>query len=72
MAEGVGARAPEDNDGINLTSEGRNVANRRHLSSGQSVTFVGSDGRECFVSLMSLREGQPGAASFKTGCSAAG
>ena len=33
---------------------------------------VGAGGSECFVSLMSLREGRPGAASFKTGCSAAG
>lgn len=57
---------------INLTSEGRTVANGWHLSSGESVNFVGTGGSECFVSLMSLREGRPGAASFKTGCSAAG
>src|SRR5690554_824970 len=57
---------------VNLTSEGRSVANGRYLSSGQSVNFVGAGGSECFVSLMSLRDGQPGAASFKTGCSGAG
>lgn len=66
--ESVGSRGVR----INLTSEGRSVANNRHLSSGQSINFVGAGGSECFVSLMSLREGRPGAASFKTGCSAAG
>lgn len=57
---------------INLTSEGRNVANSHHLRSGESLNYVGTGGSECFVSLMSLREGEPGAASFKTGCRAAG
>ncbi|AOH35780.1 OmpH family outer membrane protein [Luteimonas sp. JM171] len=57
---------------INLTSEGRSVATRRNLSSGESISFVGAGGSECFVSLMSLRQGQPGAASFKTGCSTGG
>lgn len=57
---------------VNLTSEGRNTVNGRHLSSGESVGFVGAGGRECFVSLMSLRQGNPGAASFKTGCSDVG
>ncbi|MGJ4728071.1 hypothetical protein [Luteimonas sp. SDU101] len=57
---------------VNLTSEGRNVVNSRFLSSGESVAFVGAGGAECFVSLMSLRQGNPGAASFKTGCKAAG
>jgi len=57
---------------VNLTSEGRNAANGRHLSSGESVTFVGAGGAECFVSLMSLRQGSPGAASFKTGCAGRG
>lgn len=53
---------------VNLTSGGRNVANNRFLASGESLNYVGSDGRECFVSLMSLIPEQPGAASFKTGC----
>ena len=57
---------------INLTSEGRNVHNGRYLESGESLNYVGTGGSECFLSLMSLREGQPGAASFKTGCRAAG
>ena len=57
---------------VNLTSEGRSVARNRFLASGQSVNFVGAGGSECFVSLMSLREGAPGAASFKTGCGGTG
>ena len=57
---------------VNLTSEGRNVANNRYLASGESVDFVGAGGNDCFVALLSLREGNPGAASFKTGCRAAG
>lgn len=57
---------------VNLTSGGRNAANYRHLSSGESVNFVGAGGSECFVSLMSVRPGKPGAASFKTGCGTPG
>lgn len=57
---------------VNLTSEGRGVASGRYLRSGQSLNFVGAAGSECHVTLMSLRDGNPGAASFKTGCSAAG
>ncbi len=56
---------------VNLTSEGRTVFNSRHLSSGQSLNFMGAGGKECYVSLLSLRQGAPGAASFKTGCSGA-
>lgn len=55
---------------VNLTSGGRNVANHSYLASGESLTYLGAGGSECFVSLMSLRGGNPGAASFKTGCSA--
>lgn len=57
---------------VNLTSAGQNVANSHYLRSGESLNFAGDGGSDCFVSLMSLREGRPGAASFKTGCSAAG
>lgn len=53
---------------VNLTSGGRNVANSRWLTSGESLNFIGAGGGECFVSLMSIRNGSPGAASFKTGC----
>lgn len=56
---------------VNLTSEGRNVVNSRYLESGESLNYVGANGQQCFVSLLSLVPGQPGAASFKTGCSAA-
>lgn len=66
--ESVGSRGVR----VNLTSAGQTVANSRYLASGQSLSFAGAGGSECFVSLMSMREGNPGAASFKTGCGASG
>lgn len=65
---GVGS----DSVQVNLTSEGQNVVRGRYIRSGQSLNYVGAGGSDCYVSLMSLRSGNPGAASFKTGCSMAG
>ncbi len=53
---------------VNLTSQGQSVFSGRTLRNGGSVNYVGAGGRECFVSLLSTRQGNPGAASFKTGC----
>lgn len=53
---------------VNLTSGGSQAENDRYLRSGESLTYQGIDGRDCWVSLSSLREGRPGAASFKADC----
>ncbi|MBB6598794.1 hypothetical protein [Luteimonas sp. MC1825] len=53
---------------VNLTSEGRQVANSRLLRPGEPLTYVGAQREECFVALRSINDGRPGAASFQTAC----
>lgn len=53
---------------VSLTSGGVQAAKDRFLKSGESLSYVGAQGRECWVSLMAVRAGEPGAASFKSGC----
>ena len=53
---------------INLSSGGATTFEREFVRAGQSLKFAGSDGRECWVSLRSLQVGDPGVASFNTGC----
>lgn len=53
---------------VNLTSDGIVRANSRHLQSGESLPYVGANGQACSVALRSIRQGDPGAASFKTDC----
>ena len=53
---------------VNLTSGGTQTANSRFLESGETLAYRGANGRECWVSLLSIRGGNPGAASFKAGC----
>ena len=53
---------------INLTSGGATTVEREFVRAGESLKFAGSGGRECWVSLRSLQDGDPGVASFNTGC----
>lgn len=53
---------------INLTSAGATTFQREFVRAGESLKFAGSGGRECWVSLRSLKDGNPGVASFNTGC----
>lgn len=53
---------------VNLTSGGQTVYNDGYVRSGQSLSYTGTNGSQCWVSLMSLQQGNPGAASFKVGC----
>lgn len=53
---------------VNLTSEGRQVANSQILRAGEPLTYVGPNREECFVALRLIRDGQPGAASFQAAC----
>lgn len=53
---------------INLTSGGATTFEREFVRAGESLKFAGSGGRECWVSLRSLQDGNPGVASFNTGC----
>lgn len=69
----IGVRSVSDNYiHVNLTSGGDTVETSRSLRSGQSLSFVGAGGSQCHVALMSIRKGNPGVASFKTGCGSPG
>lgn len=52
---------------VNLTRTGDAVTDR-YMQSGESLDYRSVDGRNCKVSLLSVRDGDVGAASFAIGC----
>lgn len=53
---------------LNVTSAGTTTFDREFVRVGESRRYAGSGGRDCWVSLRSIRDGKPGVASFNTGC----